>query len=288
MSYISYSRGKYIATEEVNLGILSNFLSVIRGFQVFTFLKTVNNGNPIFLNYHVDRVLKNAQLMGLKVKISKKELILLVEKTLGKNDFSKSECNIMIVFAGTSPTDDAGLRTDKFADLFIVISKSKEYSKDSYQNGVSLGLFEYQRMDAKIKSPYTYYGGLKAQNIIDFKEFDEIIYHNDGKILEGTTFSFFGVDKNGTIITSKADGKILESVTRKVLIDIMKERGVKHNICDIPLKMIDELSEAFIASSNRDIIPVKSINGILLNSGKNGTVCKEITKLYKEEVSIKN
>ena len=52
--------------------------------------------------------------------------------------------------------------------------------------------------------------------------------------------------------------------------------------------MIDEFSEAFIASSNRDIIPVKSINGILLNSGKNGTVCKEITKLYKEEVSIKN
>ena len=63
MSYISYSRGKYIATEEVNLGILSNFLSVIRGFQVFTFLKTVNNGNPIFLNYHVDRVLKNAELI---------------------------------------------------------------------------------------------------------------------------------------------------------------------------------------------------------------------------------
>ena len=60
MSYISYSRDKFIATEEVNLGILSNFLSVIRGFQVFTFLKTINNGNPIFLNYHVDRLLKNA------------------------------------------------------------------------------------------------------------------------------------------------------------------------------------------------------------------------------------
>ena len=288
MSYISYSRDKFIATEEVNLGILSNFLSVIRGFQVFTFLKTINSGNPIFLNYHVDRVLKNAELMGLKVKISKKELIFLVEKTLSKNDFSKSECNIMIVFAGTSPTDDAGLRTDKFADLFIVISKSKEYSKDSYQNGVSLGLFEYQRMDAKIKSPYTYYGGLKAQNIIDYKEFDEIIYHNDGKILEGTTFSFFGVKKDDTIITSKADGKILESITRKVLIDVMKYNDIKYVIDDIPLEMINEFKEAFIASSNRDIIPVKSINRKLLNGGIIGNNCKRIIKNYKAEIHSKN
>ena len=288
MSYISYSRGKFIATDEVNLGILSNFLSVIRGFQVFTFLKTINRGKPIFLELHVDRVIKNAKLMGLKIDISNDELIALVKETLSKNDFSKSESNIMIVFAGTSPTDDAGLRTDKKADIFIVISKAKEYSKESYEKGVSLGLFEYQRMDAKIKSPYTYYGGLKAQNIDDLSSFDEVIYHNNGNILEGTTFSFFGVKKDGTIITSKADGKILESITRKVIIDIMKKNDIKHNIDDIPLEMIDEFNEAFIASSNRDIIPVKSINGKLLNNGIIGENCRNIIKVYKAEINAKN
>ena len=288
MKFISYSREKFVKTEDVSLGVISNFLSVIRGFQVFTFLKTTNGGKPIFLELHVDRVIKNAMLMGLKVDISNDELISLVKETLSKNDFSKNECNIMIVFAGTSPTDDAGLRTDKKADIFIVVSKAKEYSKESYEKGVSLGLFEYQRMDAKIKSPYTYYGGLKAQNIDDLSSFDEVIYHNNGNILEGTTFSFFGIKKNGTIITSKADGKILESITRKVIIDIMKKNDIKHNIDDIPLEMIDEFNEAFIASSNRDIIPVKSINGKLLNNGIIGENCRNIIKVYKAEINAKN
>ena len=52
--------------------------------------------------------------------------------------------------------------------------------------------------------------------------------------------------------------------------------------------MIDEFNEAFIASSNRDIIPVKSINGKLLNNGIIGENCRNIIKVYKAEISAKN
>ena len=48
MSHISFAKDKFIPTSEVSLSISDNFLSDIRGYQVFTFLKTVNGGKPVF------------------------------------------------------------------------------------------------------------------------------------------------------------------------------------------------------------------------------------------------
>ena len=44
--------------------------------------------------------------------------------------------------------------------------------------------------------------------------------------------------------------------------------------------------EAFIASSNRDIIPVKSIEGkVLFKNDSMGLITKAITKLYQDCIS---
>ena len=48
MSLISFSRDKFIPSDEVSLNVRGNYLSVTRGYQVFTFFKTTNNGIPVF------------------------------------------------------------------------------------------------------------------------------------------------------------------------------------------------------------------------------------------------
>ena len=52
MSLISFSRDKFIPSDEVSLTVRGNYLSVTRGYQVFTFFKTANNGVPVFLDDH--------------------------------------------------------------------------------------------------------------------------------------------------------------------------------------------------------------------------------------------
>ena len=54
MSYISFFKNKFIPTDEVNLNFLDNFLSIVRGYQVFTFFKTVDGGKPLFLDHHIE------------------------------------------------------------------------------------------------------------------------------------------------------------------------------------------------------------------------------------------
>ena len=73
-SYIFFFNGKFIPTNEVSLNLIDNFLTVVRGYQVFTFLKTTNQGQPIFLDHHIDRVFNNVNKMKMITQESKNDV----------------------------------------------------------------------------------------------------------------------------------------------------------------------------------------------------------------------
>ena len=284
MGLISFSRDKFIPSEEVSLNVRGNYLSVTRGYQVFTFFKTTNNGVPVFLDDHVDRIVGNAQSMQMNLAFSKDEIKSLVYQTLEKNDFSNTECNVMIIMAGKAPDDISGLVSSQEVDLFVVTSPIKKYPKESYLNGISLGLYEFERIDAEVKTPYTYYGGMKAhRSLVHEGSFDEVLYTSNKEILEGTTFSFFIV-KDDSVITTKLDGRILGSVTRKNLLRLMNFHNINHSESKIKIEDLQTASEAFIASANRDLIPVVSIDGHTIGNGKIGPKYEELMKLYQQEL----
>ena len=234
---------------------------------------------------HVDRILGNAQALKMNLPFSKQDVITLVYQTLEKNDLSDTDCNVMIIFAGKSPDDISGLVSSQEVDLFIVTSAIKKYPQESYQNGISLGLYEFERIDAEIKTPYTYYGGMKAhRSLVAEGPFDEVLYTSKNEILEGTTFSFFIVN-NDSVMTSKLDGRILGSVTRKNLLRIMDLQKINHKETVISINDLKNASEAFIASANRDLIPVISIDNQLIGNGKIGPMYKKLMALYQEEIS---
>ncbi|MFL3057900.1 MAG: aminotransferase class IV [Candidatus Neomarinimicrobiota bacterium] len=284
MSLISFSRDRFIPSEEVSLNVRGNYLSVTRGYQVFTFFKTANNGVPVFLEDHIDRIVGNAKSMQMNLSFSKEDIQSLVYQTLEKNDFSKTECNVMIIMAGKAPDDISGLVSSEAVDLFIVTSPIKKYPKESYQNGISLGLYEFERIDAEVKTPYTYYGGMKAhRSLVHEGSFDEVLYTSKEEILEGTTFSFFIV-KDDSVITTKLDGRILGSVTRKNLLRLMNLHKINHSESKIKIDDLQAASEAFIASANRDLIPVVSIDGHMIGNGKIGPKYEELMQLYQQEL----
>ncbi len=284
MSLISFSRDRFIPSEEVSLNVRGNYLSVTRGYQVFTFFKTANNGVPVFLEDHIDRIVGNAKSMQMNLSFSKEDIQSLVYQTLEKNDFSKTECNVMIIMAGKAPDDISGLVSSEAVDLFIVTSPIKKYPKESYQNGISLGLYEFERIDAEVKTPYTYYGGMKAhRSLVHEGFFDEVLYTSKEEILEGTTFSFF-IIKNDIVTTTKLDGRILGSVTRKNLLRLMDYYQINHCESKITIEDLKTSSEAFIASANRDLIPVVSIDNHKIGDGIIGPKYKQLMELYQKEI----
>ena len=286
MSHISFFNGKFIPTNDVSLNLLDNFLTVVRGYQVFTFLKTTNQGQPIFLDHHINRVFNNVDKMKMEIEESKEDVKSLVLETLKKNDCSKQECNIMITFLGGKTGDSSGLIAAHPSRLLIFITPSRKHPEEFYINGISVGLIEHARSSADIKSPMTYGPALLAQNTLAKDgAYNEILYTDKGRVLEGTTFSFFIIKDDESVVTSKADGSILSSITRLVLIDILKNNQINVEERDLTLDEVYQSKEAFIASSTRDVIPVVSIENNAIGDGKTGNTTKKIMDLYQLELS---
>jgi branched-chain amino acid aminotransferase len=281
MKYISYTQEGFTPTEEVSFNFSKNYLSIVRGYQVFTFFRTMNM-KPIFLDDHLDRIFSNALSMHMEVPFSKEELKQKVFQTLEHNKSSLNELNIMILFAGTTALKYSPLSTDQPIDLYIIISPIKEYSQE-YLSGVSLGLFEYARNMGEVKAPFTYFGGILGEHqLVKTKKYDEILFTDQGLILEGSTFSFFAV-KGTKIITPPTDGKILESVTRKNVIQSCLD-GFEFEERPILVEEISSFDEAFITSANRGVVPVLKIDGSLISSSV-GSVTSSIKERYWSLIS---
>ena len=281
MKYISYTQEGFTPTEEVSFNFSKNYLSIVRGYQVFTFFRTMNM-KPIFLDDHLDRIFSNALSMHMEVPFSKEELKQKVFQTLEHNKSSLNELNIMILFAGTTALKYSPLSTDQPIDLYIIISPVKEYSQE-YLSGVSLGLFEYARNMGEVKAPFTYFGGILGEHqLVKTKKYDEILFTDQGLILEGSTFSFFAV-KGSKIITPPTDGKILESVTRKNVIQSCLD-GFEFEERPILVEEIASFDEAFITSANRGVVPVLKIDGSLISSSV-GSVTSSIKERYWSLIS---
>ena len=286
MSHISFFNGKFIPTNDVSLNLLDNFLTVVRGYQVFTFLKTTNQGQPIFLDHHIDRVFNNVDKMKMSIEESKDDVKNLVLETLSKNDCSNQECNIMITFLGGKTGDSSGLIAAHPSRLLIFITPARKNPEEFYANGISVGVIEHARSNADIKSPMTYGPALLAQNTLAKDgAYNEILYTDQGRVLEGTTFSFFIVKDDGAVVTSKADGSILSSITRLALIDVLKNNQIKIEERDLTLDEVYQSKEAFIASSTRDVIPVVSIENNTIGDGNIGNATRKIMDLYQLELS---
>ena len=285
MSYISFFKNQFIPTDEVNLNFLDNFLSIVRGYQVFTFFKTVDGGKPLFLDHHIERLLKNTEAMCMKIKQSHDDIKQLVFDTIAENDSSTGELSVMIVFLGGKPVTGSDLYSNDPMDILVLVTPMRIYPAESYAKGISVGLFEFQRHYAEIKAPFTYMGGLLAQNtIIKNGDYDEVLYTSNGRVLEGTTFSFFAINDNGVVLTPPTDGNILRSVTRLVLLNIMEEKEIKFEERDLPVDEVYSCKEAFIVSSTRDIVPIVSVANHTIGDGLVGASTKKLMEIYQEEI----
>jgi branched-subunit amino acid aminotransferase/4-amino-4-deoxychorismate lyase len=170
-------------------------------------------------------------------------------------------------------------------DILVLVTPIRIYPAEYYAKGISVGLFEFQRHYAEIKAPFTYMGGLLAQNtIIKNGDYNEVLYTSNGRVLEGTTFSFFAINNNEVVLTPPTDGNILRSVTRLVLLNIMEEKEIKFEERDLPVDEVYSCKEAFIVSSTRDIVPIVSVANHTIGDGLVGASTKKLMEIYQEEI----
>jgi D-alanine transaminase len=127
-------------------------------------------------------------------------------------------------------------------------------------------------------------------NTISFQEawekgMKECIFVRNGVITEGSHSNiFFVID--GTIFTHPESNNILSGVTRKNIIRIAKEAGIKIREEAVPENRIISCQEAFISNTSAEIAPVTEIGDIIIGDGKPGPVSRLLREKFDFFLSL--
>lgn len=262
-----YVDGKFLPENEVVVS--AKDLVILRGFGVFDFLRTYHR-KPFYLNEHVDRFFNSADVIGLSIPMTKKEVADIVLETMAKNPHL-GEANIRFVFTGGESPDNT-LPVDNAGKLMVMVSHKHNCPAEWYTDGVKVITVNRKREFPTAKS-VDYIGAIQAQRQARKEGAIEAVYVDEkNRVLEATTCNFFGV-KNGKLIT--AGEGILPGITRMALLDILPGK-IDIEIRDIDKSELAGLDEAFITASNKEIVPVVRIDDLVIGDGKVGNVTKQV------------
>jgi len=267
---IHFLNGAFVKEEELVLPVRD--LGFTRGYAVFDFLITYPTQRPFMLSRHIDRLYRSAEIVGIAIPYEKEEMSQLVLKTLSKNPTGEKAIKIL-VSGGVSHT----LLPSSPPSLVIMIDPLTPLPKELYESGAGLLMVKHARYAPHAKTT-NYIEGVKG--VVAAKKIDAIepVYYDDTRVFEGCASNIFALI-DGTLKTPKTG--ILEGITRGVLLDILKLE-VSVEVADFSLQELKKADEVFLTASNKEVLPISTIDGKPVGKGNVGPITKEVMKQFRE------
>jgi branched-chain amino acid aminotransferase len=266
-----YIDGKFLSEHDSFICVKD--IIVLRGFGVFDFLITYAK-RPFHLEEHVERLKNSARQIGLHIGLTNEEICRIVVQTVAKNAHH-SESAIRILYSGGISSD--GLNPEGRGILMVLVTQKPEVPSHLYTEGAGVITVDAARFMPAAKSTCYLSAVLAAQAAKSQGAVEALYVDRDGRILEGSTTNFFCFIGE-RLITPRSD--VLSGVTRSVVIELA---GTLYEVeqRDVYLSEVGQMQEAFITASNKEVMPVVSIDGQKISEGCVAERVKNIMKAFR-------
>ncbi len=241
--------GKEVKKEEFNIPVEN--LAIWRGDGIFEAI-AIHNGYLFAIDKHMERFAKSAEKMffdDIDFKKIKKDLISIA---------SKFDNGYMRVIIGRGTDKDKSDVYIFYQDLInFPESFSLQSQKAHWQSGGDFSLDEVENIGSKTIS---YAMNINQTRLAQKSGYtDSLLLNKDGIVLEGPTFCVSWIIDNKIYVPS-LDLGILDSITRRTLIDIAKEAGLDLIIENIHVNDIYNVDTVFALSTAKHGIFVSQID----------------------------
>ena len=234
---------------------------------VYTVTNTYNTFQVLKLDAHLDRLEDSARRENIPLVLNRPLLRVSLRRMIADANFGN------VRFRITVPRDEPD-------HLILSMEPFKPQPPEVYEKGVRcITLSDAARHNPAAKT--TGWMHDREQHTLPDGIYTGLLLDANGYILEGTTSNFYAV-LEGELRT--AGEGVLPGITQQVVSTIAPEvlplRKEAVHKSDIP-----HLSEAFVTSSSRGIVPVIEIDGIQIGTGKPGTITRSLRERYLAWVS---
>jgi len=232
----------------------------------YSTFRTYDGGKRVLgLRAHLERLYQPGELQQIKPDVPVERLRRYLAKILGEYP-GEARVRVIMTSAG---------------QIYLVLSHLKLLPVEVYLQGVKVVTTDVQREKPRVKSTAFISTSEHIRARIIRNEIFEALLVRKNVILEGMTSNFFYVigDALGT-----ARQKILLGVTRRSVLRVARGRGFSIIYRALKREQASALSEAFLTSSSRGIVPIIQINELTVGEGRPGPVTKMLMDGYNRYV----
>jgi len=239
------------------------------------------------LEDHYKRLSESAKILGLKLKLNKKQFINTIIDLIKKNKIKESAYIRPTLYSASTKLTPIFDNPDD--DLAIYMIPLNDYFKSSV--GLKVCISSWRKVDddilsVKAKSTGAYAASAVAKADAVKSGFDELIYlKRDGLVAEASGANIFGI-KDGIVWTPPLSSNILNGITRRSIIEIIKtELKLEVKEENFDRSMLFTFDELFFSGTAAKVAWIKSVDHRTIGTGKQGKYVKNIREIL-EKASI--
>lgn len=278
--------GQIIDWQDANVHLLTHTLHY--GLGVFEGVRAYNTprGSSIFrLDDHTDRLFKSAKTVSMKIPFSQIEINDAHKTVISLNNLNEAYIRPMCFYG----SEGMGLRADNLqVHCMVAAWEWPSYMEpEAREKGIKVKLSSYTRQvrnpvsSAKVNGNYVH--SIVALNEALAEGFDEaLMLDAEGNVAEGSGENIFIVQDN-TLITPDLDAS-LDGITRRTILDLAKELNIKYEIKKIKSEDVFNADEAFFTGTAAEVVPINSLDNILIGKGRRGPLTEQLQSTYFDQV----
>jgi len=278
MSSIVYLNGQKVDYENAKISIED------RGFQFGDGLYEVvhvYNKRFFHLDRHLARLQQGAKEIYLNLDFEFIDLENICRKAVKESGYDDASVYIQV-------TRGAAVRQHAFpADInctwLVIVRECKGNPPEFFENGITCITVPDERWGrCNIKTVQLLANCIAKEKARRAGSF-EAIFHKGGTVIEGASSNVFIV-KDKMLLTHPADKKILNGITRGVVLEIAERNQLKYAEQVFSLEDLFKADEVFLTGTTTEIMPVVKVDGKIIGDGVPGSLTRLIQEHYKNYI----
>jgi branched-chain amino acid aminotransferase len=272
--------GVQVRPEEARVSVFDR--GFLYGDSAFEALRTYG-GRGFRQRAHLERLGRSCERLSIALPLTVdalSERVVRVVKATGL-----PECYLRIVVTrGVGPMGlDLGLGL--VPSVVVYALSIHEQPAEMYERGIKVGLEHTLRSadgtPAAGAKTSNYLASMLALDAVKQRGGSEVlIVDASGAILEGGTSNVFLV-QGGVLVTPPLSVGILEGITRRTVLELAVELGLRCEQRVIRPEDVGQSDEAFITSSIREVVPVVRADETVIGRGRPGPTTLRLLDAYR-------
>jgi branched-chain amino acid aminotransferase len=287
MDEIVYLNGQLKHRSEAKLSTFDH--GFLYGYGLFETMRAYS-GHIFRLDSHLTRLGTAAESIGLThstltTEEGKQSLKAACTATLEANEIKDARIRLTVSAGEGDMTPNPD--TCPNPTILITARHLDPLPPEKYETGFKVTVSSLRRNSrsplSRLKST-CYMENILARTTARASGYDEAIFLNEqGHLAEGSTTNIFLVSQ-GELITPSLESGVLPGITREVVLEIARSSTMRVVERLVHLNDLVEAQEAFVTNSILELMPLVSIEGNPIGTGKPSKLTKDLLFAYRKLV----